>query len=209
MSEKVPITVVLGIGTDGKAHASRFEPRDQPFAARAAALMGFHVISVSPENDELHGIAAALPLGKIFATGRAFVPFVSRAAFEKLAPLVEGGIGSTKPAAPKPAPDKPAAKPDAEAVSGTKPAKPEAVPDKPAAKPDAEAISSADALWGKIGIGSIVLAEQPEAYGPGWWESVVVGVKGDNLMIRWLDEPDEPPVRMARRNVALRYPEAS
>ena len=100
MSEKVPITVVLGIGTDGKAHASRFERHDQPFVARAAALMGFHVISVSPENEELHGIAAALPLGKIFATGRAFVPFVSRAAFEKLAPLVEGGIGTAKPAAP-------------------------------------------------------------------------------------------------------------
>jgi len=51
-----------------------------------------------------------------------------------------------------------------------------------------------------------VLAEQPEVYGPGWWESVVVGIKGDNLIIRWLDEADEPPVRMARRNVALRHP---
>jgi hypothetical protein len=171
-------------------------------------MMGFHVISVSPENGELHGIAAALPLGKIFATGRAFVPFVSRAAFEKLAPLVEDGIGSAKPAASKPASDKPAAKPDAIAVTGTKPDKPQAVPDKPAIKPDAEAISSADALWAKIGIGSIVLAEQPEVYGPGWWESVVVAIKGDNLMIRWLDEPDEPPVRMSRRNVALRYPTA-
>src|SRR3954454_23041869 len=109
MSEKVPITVVLGTGTDGKAHASRFEPRDQPFVARAAALMGFHVISVSPESKELHGIAAALPLGKIFATGRAFVPFVSRAAYEKLVPLVEDGISSAKPAASKPASDKPAA----------------------------------------------------------------------------------------------------
>src|SRR4051812_47882135 len=182
MSEKVPITVVLGVGADGKAHASRFEPRNQPFVARAAALMGFHVITVSPENDELYGIAAALPVGKIFATGRAFVPFVSRAAFGKLAPLVEGGVDSAKPAAPKPAPDK------------------------PAATHDAAAVKNADVLWGKIGIGSIVLAEQPEFYGPGWWESVVVGVKGDDLMIRWLDEPDEPPLRVARRNVALRHP---
>jgi hypothetical protein len=87
MSEKVPTTVVLGVGADGKPHASRFQERDAPFVARAAALMGFHVITVSPENDELHGIAAALPLGKIFATGRAFVPFVSRSRFDKLAPL--------------------------------------------------------------------------------------------------------------------------
>ena len=184
MSEKVPITVVLGTGTDGKAHASRFEPRDQQFVSRAAALMGFHVISVSPESEELHGIAAALPLGKIFATGRAFVPFVSRAAYEKLAPLVEGGIGNAKPAMPTP------------------------MPNKPAAKPDAEAASCADALWGKIGVGSIVLAEQPELYGPGWWEGVVVGVKGDKLTIRWVDDATEEPLRVARRNVALRHPGA-
>ena len=184
MSEKVPTTVVLGVGADGKPHASRFEQRDAPFVARPAALMGFHVITVSPENDELHGIAAALPLGKIFATGRAFVPFVSRSRFDKLAPLVESGIGSAKPAEPIPAPDK------------------------PAATTEAEAVSSADALWGKIGVGSVVLAEQPEVYGPGWWEGVIVGVTGDELTIRWMDDATEAPLRVSRRNVALRHPGA-
>ena len=85
MSEKVPILVVLGIDVDGKPHASRFEERDAPFVQRAAELMGFHVVRVPPDNDELHGIAETLPLGKIFASGRAFVPFVGRAAFDKLA----------------------------------------------------------------------------------------------------------------------------
>src|SRR4249920_1737421 len=78
MSEKVPIIVVLGIDIDSKPHASRFEERDAPFVVRAAELMGLHVIRVAPDNEELYGIAAALPLGKIYATGRAFVPFVSR-----------------------------------------------------------------------------------------------------------------------------------
>jgi hypothetical protein len=92
MSEKVPIIVVFGLDIDGKPHASRFEDRDASFVLRAAQLMGFHVVHVSPENAELHAIAEGLPVGKIFASGRAFVPFVGRAAFDKLAALVEGGV---------------------------------------------------------------------------------------------------------------------
>ena len=88
MSEKVPIIVVLGVDVDHKPHGSRFEA---PFVQRAAELMGFHVIRVAPDNEELYAVATGLPLGKIFATGRAFVPFVGRAAFDKLVVLVEGG----------------------------------------------------------------------------------------------------------------------
>src|ERR1700704_6352391 len=95
MSEKVPLLVVLGIDMSDKPHASRFAERDAPFVVRAAELMGFHVIRVAPENTEPHAIAEGLPLGRIFATGRAFVPFVGRSAFDKLAVLVEGGVTIT------------------------------------------------------------------------------------------------------------------
>src|SRR5947208_8466153 len=95
MTDKVPIIVVLGIDVDGRPHGSRFEERDVPFVQRAAELMGFHVVRVPAHNDELHGIAEKLPLGKVFATGRAFVPFVSRSALDKLATLVEGGVTIT------------------------------------------------------------------------------------------------------------------
>ena len=97
MTEKVPIIVVLGIDVDGRAHASRFEERDAPFVERAAELMAFQLIRVPPDNAELHAIAEGLPLGKIFATGRAFVPYVGRAAFDKLATLVEGDITARAP----------------------------------------------------------------------------------------------------------------
>ena len=100
MAEKVPILVVLGIDIDGKPHASRFAEHDAPFVVRAAELMGFHVIRVLSENAKLHTLAEGLPLGKIFATGRAFVPFVNRSAFDKLAVLVEGGVTIEARAAP-------------------------------------------------------------------------------------------------------------
>jgi hypothetical protein len=185
MSEKVPIIVVLGIDVDGKPHASRFDERDAPFVQRAAELMGFHVIRVAPENEELHAVASALPLGKIFATGRAFVPFVGRAAFDKLATVVEGGVTIEQ-----------------RAESGAPPVFPLAD------MFTTDAISTADALWAKIKTGTTVLAEQPEDYGPGWWEGVVVAVDGDNLTVRWVDDPAEEPIRIPRRQVALRHPGA-
>ena len=183
MADKVPIIVVLGIDVDGRAHASRFDERDAPFVQRAAELMGFHAVRVAPDNDELHAIAEKLPLGKIFATGRAFVPFVSRSALDKLATLVEGGVTV-----------------EARATAGVAPVLPRAD------MYTTEAVNAADALWSKIEIGTVVLATQPDIYGPGWWEGVVVGIKGDDLTLRWTDEPAEDPVKVSRRDVALRQP---
>ena len=178
MAEKLPILVVLGLDIDGKPHASRFAERDAPFVQRAAELMAFHVIRVPHKEEELHTLAQGLPLGKIFATGRAFVPFLARAAFDKLAALVEGGIPARVPLA--------------------KQADPAGV----------EAVETADSLWSSIGVGSVVLAEQPDLYGLGWWESVVVAIDGDDLTLRWMDPPPDEPFHASRRNVALRHPGA-
>src|SRR5438309_9495912 len=185
MAEKVPILVVLGIDIDGKPHASRFAEHDASFVLRAAELMGFHVVRVLLENPELYAVAEGLPLGKIFATGRAFVPFVARAAFDKLATLVEGGVTI-----------------EARAAAGVAPVYPLA---------DiftTEAVNTADTLWAKIEVGTVVLAAQPEVWGPGWWEGIVVGVDGDDLMLRWIETPAEDSFRASRRNVALRHPGA-
>jgi hypothetical protein len=171
--------VILGIDVDGRAHGSRFEERDAPFVVRAAELMGFHVIRVAPDNDELCGIAEKLPLGKIFATGRAFVPFVSRSAFDRLATMVEGGVTTRAP----------------QAIGANQ--APEML--------QAESDDTADALWAKVEVGTVVLAAQPDLYGPGWWEGVVVGVDGDDLTLRWMDDPELEPFHQSRRDIALRH----
>jgi hypothetical protein len=184
MSEKVPIIVVLGVDVDHKPHASRFDERDAPFVERAAELMGFHVIRVAPDNKELHGVAAGLPLGKIFATGRAFVPFVSRATFDKLAALVESGVAIEARSAVQSAP----VYEMAEMVT-------------------ADAINTANALWAKIEIGTIVLAAaDTDLYGPSWWEAVVVAIDGDDLTLRWMEDATEAPFAVSRREVGLHHP---
>jgi hypothetical protein len=183
VNEKAPIIVVLGIDVDGKPHASRFEQHDAQFVVRAAELMGFHVIHVPPENAELHVVAEGLPAGKIYATGRAFVPFVGRAAFDKLTTLVEGGVTLIQ-----------------RGKSGAGLIRPRAD------MLTTDAINTAEALWSKIEVGTEVLAEEPELYGPGWWQGVVVAVNGNDLTVRWLDDPDEDPIKVERRHVALRHP---
>jgi len=187
MTEKVAILVVLGIDVDGRPHGSRFEERDAPFVQRAAELMGFHVIRVPPDNTELHGIAEGLPLGKIFATGRAFVPFVGRAAFDQLAALVDGDITVR-----------------ARRPIGAMPTEPDV---SSAADAEIDAGAAVETLWLAVEIGSTVLATQPSDY-DGWWESVVVAVNGDDLTVRWRDGPPEKPFRVSRRNVALLHPAA-
>jgi hypothetical protein len=187
MNEKVPILVVLGIDIDGRPHASRFEERDAPFAERAAELMGFHAIHVASDNEELHAVAEQLPVGKIFATGRAFVPFVGRPAFDKLATLVEGGITARAPRAI-------GATPTESGVSS-------------ATFVESDETKAVETLWSSLEVGSMVLATQPYAY-LGWFESIVLGIDGDILTLRWRDGAPEKPFRVSRRNVALLNPAA-
>jgi len=187
MAEKVPILVVLGLDIGDKPHASRFEERDAPFVERAAELMGFHLVRVPADGAELNGIAEKLPLGKIFATGRAFVPFVGRSAFDKLATLVEGDITAR---ASRPI----GAMPTESDVSS-------------AADSETDPPDAYETMWGTVEVGSMVLATQPSDY-DGWFESIVVGVDGDDLTLRWRDGVDEKRFRVSRRNVALLHPAA-
>jgi hypothetical protein len=184
MSEKVPILVVLGIDADGKWHASRFDDGEATLVARAAELMGFHVVRVPADDVELHGVAERLPAGRVFASGKAFVPFVAHATFDKLAALVEGGVTI-----------------EARTAAGA------AAVYQMAAMYTDEAADAANELWAKIEVGTVVLAAaDPELYGQSWWEAVVVAVDGDDLKLRWVEDPTEEPFGVPRRDVGLRHP---
>lgn len=74
---------VFGRDEGGKPHASRFTVGDAALAERAAGLMGMQVLRL--ETSEQHELCANLPAGRVFESGRAFVPFVKSALFERLA----------------------------------------------------------------------------------------------------------------------------
>src|SRR4051812_23404994 len=92
--------VVFGRDNAGKPHASRFDASDAELAEKAAGLMGMQVLR--PDTGEQRALAAKLPRGRVFASGRAFVPFVKAAVYGPLAafgrPAGGGGGGGPEPA---------------------------------------------------------------------------------------------------------------
>src|SRR4051794_11571913 len=82
-TEPATALVVFGRDNAGKPHASRFEPSEAELAEKAAGLMGMQVLR--PETDEQRALAAKLPKGRVFASGRAFVPFVAAGLYGPLA----------------------------------------------------------------------------------------------------------------------------
>src|SRR3954452_21782059 len=89
--------VVFGRDNGGKPHASRFDASEAELAEKAAGLMGMQVMR--PENAEHRELAAKLPRGRVFASGRAFVPFVKAAIYAPLAAFGRpaGGEGARDP----------------------------------------------------------------------------------------------------------------
>src|SRR3954471_18731903 len=74
--------VVFGRDEAGKAHAAWFDQSEAALAEKAADLMGLRVLRV--RTDEHRALAAQLPQGRVFASGRAFVPFVKASLFLQL-----------------------------------------------------------------------------------------------------------------------------
>ena len=86
--------IVFGRDEAGKAHASTFVAAEAELAARAAGLMGYRVLPIT--SDEHRAAASGLAVGRVFASGRGFVPFAKEAAYIALVALG----GSFLPPAP-------------------------------------------------------------------------------------------------------------
>jgi hypothetical protein len=156
--------VVFGLDGAGRPRASAFSQSEADLATKAAGLMAMQVLRI--DGDEQQTLAAKLPRGRVFASGRAFVPFVKVGLYEALTALA--GVSATSPA------------PKAEPASAPPPSPPIATT-KATLAPD---------TWDDIGVGSIVLAtEGPQE---GWWESIVLRAENDVFILRWRDWPRLP-----------------
>ena len=95
--------VVFGLDDGGKAHASWFGGADAELAIKAAGLMGYHVLPIT--TDDHRAAASGLAAGRVFASGKGFVPFAKMAAYEALRAFGEAyQPPAPVEAAPEPAP---------------------------------------------------------------------------------------------------------
>lgn len=160
--------VVFGMDDSGKPHASRFGDDDAQLAEKAAELMGMHVFR--PATDEHRALAAKLPIGRVFGSGKAFVPFVKSGLYAALAGAA--GVSATEAAQPRKTP-----------------------PTAPLGQPEGMPTGSPAATFAEIGVGSLVLArDNPDE---AWFKAIVLKLAGDKATLAWSDYPDYP--RFSRR----------
>ena len=171
--------VLFGVDSNGKPKAARFGKQHAGLAIKAATQLQLQVLA---SNDpKIADLAARLPVGRVHATGRTFVPFIRRDLYDKLVAAAANGT-SHPPAPPK----------GASGTSGSTPG------------------GSAPHLprnWQEIGIGDLVVANEDRE--EGWYEAIVVEANGDMLTLRWRDYPRERKIVRHRFRLGLLYPKAN
>lgn len=74
--------LVFGLDEKGKPHAARFPASQKALAKKAAEAMQLHF---GDAPDQLGDVAQKLPIGRLYANGKGFVPPVRRELFARLA----------------------------------------------------------------------------------------------------------------------------
>jgi hypothetical protein len=81
--------IALGRDDRGKAHASYFPATDAHLASKAAGLMG--MLALQADTDGVRAFLPNLPKGKLFDSGKAFVPFVKQDLYKEIASHLPDG----------------------------------------------------------------------------------------------------------------------
>jgi len=192
-NEKLAL-VVFGRDDAGKAHASSFTGGEAKLAEKAAGLMKLRVLPIRTDAEQ--ALAARLPRGRVFASGKAFVPFVKPSLFLDLqtAALNSGIQPPNRPTNPPPT--------DAAVPKLTAPA-----PVAPGEPPNGTTPRGVKQPcgWADLEVGSVVLTKDPPH--PDWYEAQIVAMQGEDLFtLRWLDWPELPLVVRRRVQLALMHP---
>ena len=77
-----PTLIVLGFDDQQKPRGAKFVDAKPDLVSKAADLMGFNVYEASP--PEIAELAKKLPLGRLYANGRGFVPNIRQSLYSDL-----------------------------------------------------------------------------------------------------------------------------
>jgi hypothetical protein len=190
-----PAIVVFGRDDAGKPHASSFVANEVALAQKAARLMGMKVMPVDTEAQQ--ALAAKVPRGRVFASGRAFTPFIKGPLFDALVAACPADEPAPEPATSSQSPDA-----AAELTSSTD----QAGEREPAAlQNDGAEAPRQPHHWGDIKVGAIVLASTAPRH-LDWHECLVIAVASDRVTLRYCDWPHEPIFKRKRTELALMHP---
>jgi hypothetical protein len=176
-----PAIVLFGLDGRGRPLAASFAPDQTALALKAATSLKLQTLKI--ETAEQADLAKQLPVGAILAAGRATVPLVSKALYEKLLAL--------RPTSANP--------PGGDVLAAAAP------------QPSATASNQlqpkrSPTSWAEIDVGDLVLAENWEPK-TGWYEAVVLEkLDDDELKLQFRDYPEEGTLVRRRNQLALMSP---
>ena len=195
-SDKGPATVdqlfVLGFDDNGKPRGARFaELKDN--IASAAVDMNCRVLIDQPET--VSDIAMKLPVGRIYASGKAFIPNIRRDLYDKISEAAQI-------AAEKSDTENEAGAAEQSAMVKSQIDRADAAPAE--ARCVSPVTSGLPRSWETIGVGHmVVFHESPD---DGWWEGIVIQREGDLLTLRLRDFPKQGTFVRHINTVALVNP---
>jgi hypothetical protein len=168
--------VLFGIDTRGKPKAGRFGKQHAGLALKAATQLQLQVLA--GDDPKIAEFASQLPVGRVHATGRTFVPFIRRDLYDQLVAAASNG------AAPSDPPSNGSSGASGSTPSGSAPHLPKD--------------------WQGIGVGDLVLAQEDRE--DGWYDFIVVEVANDMFTLRWRDYPRSRKIVRHRLRLGLLYP---
>ena len=183
-SKALAPVIVFGIDGHGKPKAARFGKDHANLAIKAADQLQLRVLA--GDHPKIADLFGRLPVGRVHATGRTFVPFVRRDLYDKLVAIAAPNGNGHHASAP--------------AGSGAGGAAGQAGGKPPASPPNLPR------TWAEIGIGDLVVAQ--ESADDGWYAAIVAEANGDMLTLRWRDFPRERRVVRHRDRLGLLHPVA-
>jgi hypothetical protein len=230
LQPQLPVLVLFGCDEAGKPRAAAFTVSQVEAATAAAALMKMRTLRLVA--DEHRAFASQLARGRVFASGRAFTPYVRQEVYGRLVEIAGGTAGLSvaegdiPTSGQTPGHEQPsAAEPAQDVVPSAPPVPPQqaSMVSKGADVQSDNAKSSVAAVAGsnrpadrrfvgsplpqdrdEIGLGSFVLAMDAPA--EGWWEAEVIGINGSVYSLRWRDYPTEPTLLRKAGELALLPP---
>ncbi len=191
-AETIDPLFVLGLDESGKPRGARFaELKDKT----VSAAMDLNCRVLIDQPDTVSEIAMKLPVGRIYASGKAFIPNIRRDLYDKISEAARMA----------------AEKSDAEIEAGAaeqSAAIKSLIDQADAALAEARCVSPVTSglprSWETIGVGHMVLVhESPDA---GWWEVTVLKREDDILTLRFRDYPKQPTFIRHINTVALVNP---
>jgi hypothetical protein len=171
---------VYGLDEAGKPKGARFPATEKETVFPVVTAMKLEYCQ--PCSEEVARMGMKLPVGRIYARGKAFIPNIKRDLYDKLLAAIASCKQEQDPAQTERTAAAAAAR-----EGGTGLAQATAEVGAAILPPLASGLPQ---NWESIAVGNMVLAD--EGPGEGYWQAIVISRDGDIVTLRYRDYPKAP-----------------